>query len=265
MTHFIKETFTEYHAQRPNNLSSHQLADFRICPVLYRRKQLGLIPDKDSAVFTVGRATHTLILEGRKAFNEEYEVGGPINPKTEKPYGVGTKAFLAYQEDCGKTILSHEQHTLIESMLYSVQHHALAQHLLDEGQPEAVVRRKYCGLPCQIRIDWFNPIRGIVDLKTCDDLDRFEYDARRFRYIHQMAFYQSVNDIPGEAEHLAPVHIIAVEKREPFRCGVWRLGEDVLELARSDNVVSISQLKECSTTNNWTTGYEDLRMLDHLA
>ena len=41
-----------------------------------------------------------------------------------------------------------------------------------------MVRAEYGGVACQARIDWLNPIdgRGIVDLKTCDNLDDFERD-----------------------------------------------------------------------------------------
>ena len=61
-----------------------------------------------------------------------------------------------------------------------------------EGEAEGVVRAKYCDLPCQIRMDWFDAHQGIVDLKTCDDLTWFEADARRYGYAHQLAFYRAV-------------------------------------------------------------------------
>ena len=57
---------------------------------------------------------------------------------------------------------------------------------------EQTVRTQYCGEMCQIRMDWFRedyngkPI--ICDLKTCENLDHFENDARRYGYAHQMAF-----------------------------------------------------------------------------
>ena len=37
-------------------------------------------------------------------------------------------------------------------------------------------------------MDWFDAHRGIADLKTCDNLDWFEADARRYGYAHQLAF-----------------------------------------------------------------------------
>jgi hypothetical protein len=43
----------------------------------FRKKELGLIPRKDSDAFVVGRAAHVLILEGRERFEAEFAVGGP--------------------------------------------------------------------------------------------------------------------------------------------------------------------------------------------
>ena len=56
-----------YHARRRDHLTSHSLADFRKCPLLFRRKQLGQIPDEDRPAYQLGRVTHKLILEGRSA------------------------------------------------------------------------------------------------------------------------------------------------------------------------------------------------------
>ncbi len=40
-TFLIREPADIYHAQARDYLSSHQLAEFRRCPVLYQRRQLG--------------------------------------------------------------------------------------------------------------------------------------------------------------------------------------------------------------------------------
>ncbi|MCK4602115.1 MAG: PD-(D/E)XK nuclease-like domain-containing protein, partial [Phycisphaerae bacterium] len=102
--------------------------------------------------------------------------------------------------------------------------------LLLYGRSEGVVRVDYCGTPCQIRIDWTHPHRGIIDLKTTADLTWFENEAKKRRYHNQVAFYQSVfAEVVGE--HV-PVYIVAVEKIEPYRCGVWRVGDDTLAIAR---------------------------------
>ena len=124
------------------------------------------------------------------------------------------------------------------------------------------MRAEYCGVPCQIRMDGFSPARGILDLKTTDDLNYFESDARRYGYSHQMAFYRAVLAIAlGEA---LPVHMIAVEKKPPFRCGVWRMGTDVLGVAQKENEAAIARLRKCRETDTWPTGFEAIREFDYL-
>jgi hypothetical protein len=75
-----------------------------------------------------------------------------------------------------------------------------------------------------------------------------------------MAFYQLVlAQVIGQ--HV-PVHIVAVEKREPFRCGVWRISDETLGIARSENEAAIGRLIRCRDAGFWPTGYEDVRILE---
>ena len=254
------EPAEEYHAKAGEYLSSHQLLDFTKSPWLHRKKALGLIEDRDSPAYLVGRAAHARVVEGRDAYEAAFALGGPINPKTDKPYGSATKAFAEWAQAQGKPVLSHDQVELIEQMASGVAMNSEAVDLLLYGRSEGVVRADYCGTPCQIRIDWTHPHRGIVDLKTCDELTWFEADARRYRYPSQMAFYQSVlAEVLGE--HV-PVHIVAVEKREPFRCGVWRVSDDTLAIAQRENEAAIRRLVACRERDHWPTGYEEVRILD---
>lgn len=258
----IREPEETYRAQSRERLTSHQLADFRKCPVLYRKKQLGLIEDQDRPAYLIGRAAHALILEGGKAFEAGYAIGGPINPSTGNPYGANTKAYAEWAAAQGKPVLTQSQFDLVTQLAAAVKTHEITQQLLSEGIPEAVGRATYCGEACQGRMDWFSAERGIVDLKTCDDMTWFESDARRYGYAQQMAFYRAlVAEITGRK---VPVHIIAVEKQEPFRCGVWRMGEDVLGVAQKENEDAIARLRRCRERNQWPTGYEDVRAFDWL-
>jgi hypothetical protein len=61
----IREPAEVYHARSRDYVTAHALNDFRRCPVLYRKKQMGVVPERDSAAYVVGRAAHTLILEAR--------------------------------------------------------------------------------------------------------------------------------------------------------------------------------------------------------
>ncbi len=56
----VREPAEVYHSNAADFLSSHALADFRKCPLLYHRKRCGLIPDEDRPAYLVGRAAHTV-------------------------------------------------------------------------------------------------------------------------------------------------------------------------------------------------------------
>lgn len=254
------EPADEYHAKAGEYLSSHQLLDFMACPWLYRKKQLGLVTNDDTPAMLVGRATHARILEGYDEYKTQFALGGPINPKTERPFGSTTKAFKEWAVEQGKPVLSHDQVELIEKMAAGVALSDAAVDLILHGRSEGVVREMYCGVPCQIRIDWAHPMEGIVDLKTTSDLMWFENDARRRRYHNQLAFYQAV--LAEAICEYVPVHIIAIEKTEPFRCGVWRISDDTLAIARHENEAAIKRLRAAAEIDHFPTGYEEVRIFD---
>lgn len=255
----------EYHADAKAGefLSSHLLGDFRACPKLYRKKMLGEIEQPETAAYLLGRAAHKLILEGRSAFDEEFEVSdGPVNPKTGEPFGRLTKAYAGWLAVNDKPVISGKDFGFLVKLQTAVWLHAEAGDLLSDGVAEGTVRTEYCGEPCQIRMDYFNPGAGIVDLKTCDDLTWFERDVKRYGYAYQLAFYRAVlREASGEN---ASVYIVGVEKREPFRVGVWRIESDVLDAAEKVNEAAIKRLHACRATNEWPTLFEGVRTINEL-
>ena len=89
----------EYHAASKAGkfLSSHLLGDFRSCPQLYFKKMQGEVKESESSAFTIGRAAHALILQGKQEFDREFLVSeGPVNPKTGNAYGRSTKAYAEW-------------------------------------------------------------------------------------------------------------------------------------------------------------------------
>jgi hypothetical protein len=254
------EPAEQYHAKASEYLSSHQLLDFMACPWLYRKKQLGLIAEDYTPALLIGSAAHCRILEGRDAYESQFALGGPINPRTQKPFGSKTKAFAEWAAAQGKPVLSHENVELIEQMASGVAMNDEAVDLLLYGRSEGVIRTPYCQTPCQIRIDWVHPHRGIVDLKTTADLTWFENDARRRRYANQVSFYQAV--LAQVIDQFVPVYLVAVEKIEPFRCGVWRVSDDTLAIARTENESAILRLRRAWELDAFETGYEQIRCLE---
>ncbi len=260
----IREPADVYHAKSADHLTSHSLSEFRRCPLLYRKREMGLVPERDTTAYMIGRAAHTLILEGRERFGREYAVGGPINPKTGQPFGSQTKAFAEWAAQQSKPVLSDTHAALVEQMAAAVAEHPVARDMLRGGVAEGVVRCRYREHPCQARIDWIanDPQVGIVDLKTADELDGFEFALRALGYVHQLAFYRTLVSVA--CGRVLPLHVVAVEKREPFRCGVWQIAPAVLDQAQAQNDEAMDELRRCRNTGNWFTRFEELRVVDRL-
>jgi len=239
------------------------LADFRESPALYNKEINGEIEKTESAAFALGRAAHCLILEGRQAFDRDFVVSdGPVNPKTGEPFGKNTKAYAEWKNSLDREVVSGKDFGFIAKLQASVLKHPVAGELLTDGVAEGVVRAEYCGVPCQIRMDWFSRTEGIVDLKTCDSLKWFEADCRKYGYLFQMAFYRAVvREVTGLS---VPVKIIAVEKNEPFSTGVWSIASEVLDLAEPVNQAAMQNFRECRNSGMWPTGYEEIRTINSL-
>ena len=60
------------------------------------------------------------------------------------------------------------------------------------------------------------------------------------------------------------MHLVAVEKNEPFSTGVWELTEEVLDQAAEVNKAALARYRKCLQTGEWPTGYEEVRVITSL-
>lgn len=263
----MAEPEDKYHARSKSGevMSSGMLKLFRDCPFAYWQRVNGQTADKDSAAYRFGRAVHKIVLEGIPVFNRAFAVGGPINEKTGKCYGVGTKAhdeWLAANGHSRDKVITDEEADALVAMANMTARHPQASAYLDYGWPELVARAELHGVPCQIRMDWLTHDAGgnwvIVDLKTCNDLTWFEYDARNYQYLHQFAFYRDVCQAVLGAR--VAVAVIAVEKKEPNRVGFWNIPGEVLDLPAAENREALAKYRQCRESDTWPTGYEEPRV-----
>jgi len=251
----IKESFSTYLEMGAHYLRSHPLALFRKSPYEYWAELNGITEVEDKKPQSFGRAAHSLILEGESALFQDYT----LIPDDLAHLNKNTNMYQGWKISQTKHILSDKEYTGLRRMQFNIQQHETASGLLSKGVAERTVRAKYLGRPCQIRIDFFNG--NIVDLKTCRDLNWFEYDARKFEYHHQMAFYKGVYSAAAEAEFPPDVYIIAVESDAPHRVGVWKMKDDLLEFGMVENMRAVKKLKECEEFNHFPTGFETVRPL----
>ena len=256
------EPWATYHARRATCLTYHALADFNKSPLIYHQKKNGIIADQDRPAYRIGRATHTMLLEGMARFSDEYVIGGPINPKTGKTYGADTKAFSEWMSEFpGKDVVSEEDYGNIQKMWDSFISHPIAGEF--RFAPEVTIRGEYLGHLCQSRIDGLaDDSAYMIELKTCEDIDNFVYDARKYKYTRQVAFYREMVRLATGQEPIA--YIVAVEKKAPHRCGVWNVDATVLNVCKSENEDAMRQLAECAQTGTWPSGYESLMQMDEM-
>ena len=269
-TYLLDIPADEYHAATKENkyTTSHRLNLFRRCPALYHKHVTGEIVEGDTEAFQMGRAVHTLTLEGPDVFDAQYIVAdGPENPKTGKPYGRETKAYKEWAELQTKPVIGSDDHALMLKLSDAVHAHPVAADILKKGIAEATVRGIWDNEPVQARLDWIDPERGIIaDLKTCADVDRFPFDIRDFGYVTQLAFYKRVLMLAGYDGPSLRAYLIAVEKREPFRvavveiCGFTLDDGNTAEASKYGvgNNLMISELLTCRAKNEWPTRYEKL-------
>lgn len=260
----ILEPRDRYDLRIVTHLNSHSLATFRKCPRLYSLGPLLPTWKQEPQSVLVGRAFHCLVLEGQEIFDGQFAVGGPLNPRTGKPYGRTTETYKQWLEHEGKDAIDDETAALLSRMQVGLMSSPHAMELLSSGFGESTVLGTIGNVPCQSRIDWVH-WRGdpcsaaIVDLKTCGDLDEFESASILYGYHQQLAFYRLV--VESSSGHVLPCMLIGIEKRSPNRCGVWRIDESLLDQAAQEVRSDIARLAECRNLDRWPTGYETPRVL----
>ena len=260
-TSFVPEESYHAQAQSGRAVSSTMLKEFRRCPAHYHAIVTGRATRRDKSVYRIGRAVHKLLLEGESAYRGSFFVGGPINERTGRSFSAESKTFLDWIEENGlepgKVITGSEAVDIVR-MRDAVRRHGEAAALLGKGWPERCAAAEYGGVWCQARLDWLTPGGDVVDVKTTHDITRFEEEARRYGYLYQFAFYREVLLAAGAGD--VSMAAVVIEKREPFRVGVWRFPVSVLTPYAMRNRAALRVLARCRESGIWPTGYEEARV-----
>lgn len=256
----LVESEDEYHARSKCGevMSSHMLHLFLQSPRKWRMLTSGEVKPKDSDSLSFGRAAHKMILEGIDEFSKCYTVDdGPINPKTGMPYGKTTAIYHGWLAGIEGDVISTADYNTIFQMRENIYFNGCCNELLEPGiHAEGVFRAVIEGVPCQIRVDALNE-NGIIDLKTCRDIEYFEKDCRDFGYPYQMAFYRMVLE-EATGVH-APCHLIATDKTDYHLSGRWDMVP--VELDKCEQVLraGLRKFAKCMNEETFPTGYEDAR------
>ncbi len=227
---------------------------YRESPLLYRKayKDKTLPPRADSEAMRLGRAAHCLILEGQAAFEDRYQVF---------PAGFDRKSKdRAALWDAAANPLKADELVTIERWALAFEEQPEANKLIGQGSPEVSLTAEHHGSPVKGRLDWYDPARGSVwDLKTVDDLRNFEDQVRRRRrrdmkhwnYYQQLAWYRSLLVLNDPVAVDYSYYLIAVEKVEPYRCGVYQILPILLGLGEEENENTYRDILASENSGHW--------------
>lgn len=223
MSHILKSgihkdiSFSEYLKIRA--ISNSYLGAIDDCPAK------GKTPRKDSDNFRIGRAFHTITLEGLEAFKERYAVEPVINKRTKE----GKAEFALWEmENQDKEFISKENCIMINEMAEAVLCHPIAREMLAEGISEETLiwRDEDTGMLCKARPDK-SPYKGkgiLIDLKSTAscDMRKFAYSCKDYGYLRQAGMYLEGATLTSPDNTIYNIFaFIACEKKPPYRVEVF--------------------------------------------
>lgn len=201
----------------------------------------GRSPGASSAI-EKGKAIHTLMLDGHELFEATYAVGGPINPKTNKPYDRKTKAFEKWiEEQGGKPFLSSTEYESVQRMADAIEADGFLKSIITMPGTERELSLFWCEtingerIRCKARLDWWNPDIGIIDLKSTDETayDEFVKSIANRPWFVQPFWYPRGVVMTGLSSKMPDWGWVAVQSREPYKVAAYRPDEWMIDNGRA--------------------------------
>jgi hypothetical protein len=250
----VGEPFGFYHGCAA--VGSHDLADLEPYPLLFFQKHISreVADDHDTPAMAFGRYFHALALEGEDVAAERFAV---------KPEGIdrrttaGKAAFAAFEADAGgKQIITSEDYDLAWRMLASIREKSGVRALFASGSPEVTFRHKMDKFTVQCRADWYDEKAAagpcIIDVKTIEHLEDFDFQFDRLNYFRQAAFYVMVASAVLKIDAPQIQHVfVVVEKNPPFQTAVRAIDAASLQVGQQEVVRLLQKLKACHESGIW--------------
>jgi len=244
----------EYHGW--DAVSSTRLKPMLVSPLLCKQKMER--PRRATRAMIMGQALHAMLLEP-DTWREQFALGGPINPKTDKPFGRDTLKWKQWRAQQGnKPVLTLDDVDEVITWADAIHAHEFAAKLLaGKGRNELslVWDDEPTGLRCKARVDRLSRDPGgwpsHIDLKTTKEepterkLARLLWD---WGYDLQMAHYKAGAAVlrPGERKFW----FIFVCK-ESLDVAVVEVGPTWEAVGTARWRAALNRYAECLKTNQW--------------
>lgn len=225
--------------------------------------------DKQTDSKRFGTAFHMLCLEPQRF--KTSVVAAPINPKTDKPYGMGTKAWDEYAEQHpGKLILGGDELTELAAMKREIDAHPEASALLQaEGQCEVAMvwTDPTTGLRAKGRADKLIPRFGLIDIKTTQDASYAEFSRSisDYGYCAQVAFYlRGLRELKRAKLVDANEHFtfLTVETEDDHGVVVYALGDDSIKAGDAQISEWLAAVAKCQASGEWPSYETGVQQID---
>lgn len=230
------------------------LESFRRSPALF----LQVIEEKSdgpSDAMKLGSAIHCWALE-RDQFHFRYVVAPRVDRRTKEGKAIWERFSAA---NAGKTILTEEQAATFTNACRSIGESQAAQSILRSiGRVEQVITWQQHGFGCKAKLDgviFANDTPSIlVDIKSTSDPypEAFQKNLVNRGYHRQAAWYAGGVKTVWDLSDLPEFFFVAVGTVEPFEVFVYRLSVAAMEQGHHENEQTLSQLRECVESDNWS-------------
>jgi exodeoxyribonuclease VIII len=214
---------------------------------------------EETRAMLLGTLTHALVLEGK-----DLEQLVAVKPEG---MNLATKEGKAWKESAGDLpIISEDEADDIEMMVYSILRNPHAAAMLKACQQrETPLFANIRGVGCKALLDAHGTdgVEWVVcDLKTTDDAspEAFARKVANLHYDMQAAFYCQVLAAVHQVETPPHWYWIAVEKKPPYTCAVYR-GHEWMEGGESKVERALERLKECRESGNWPQPWQGINEL----
>ena len=210
----------------------------------------------DTPALRLGRAIHSIVLEGRAQFDKEFAITpSDIDRRTK----AGKEAYATFLESAkDKSVLSPDEAETARNVADAVIQSPLGQDIfIDNGRAELSIQWNDpdTGLLCKARIDWAAS-NALVDLKTAADASpkAFLKDIVNYGYHQQAAHY--ANGWRVLTGDLLPFQFLAVEKSEPFGVALYELSDEFMSMGHEKNVYLMRKYQEAEELGLWSESYQ---------
>lgn len=200
----------------------------------------------------VGDAFHAALLEPDR-FEKDFILMPTFSGKGSKLEKETWLLDHPYQ-----TYLTEEDYQLINNMKVSVMNHPEARQLLNEDgltEVTGIFTEPEFNVPCKIRVDRLNKIRGIpIDLKSSgvEIYPESAWSRRAYNLDYHISgyFYTRGLSLIAGANHTSFIHIV-VEKDYPHGVMVYEMTEDLLLYGGADVNNALRIWRECTDSGEW--------------